>query len=96
MSATRLAPRLAAAPVANSSSVSLVEVSLSTVTALKVLSVAADSSACSTGSRDRRVGRDEGQHRRHVGRDHAGALGDAVDGDVDVAEPDACAVANFG
>ena len=30
--------------------------------------------------RDRRVGEDEGQHRRHVGRDHAGALGDAADG----------------
>ena len=37
---------------------------------------------------DRRVGRDEGQHGRHVRRDHAGALGDAVDGHLDVAEPD--------
>ena len=40
------------------------------------------------GRGDRRVGRHEGQHRRHVGRDHAGALGDAVDGHVDVAELD--------
>ena len=46
----RSAPRFAAAPVANSNSVSLVEVSLSTVTALKLLSVAAESSACSTGA----------------------------------------------
>ena len=37
--------------------------------------------------RDRRVGEDEGQHRRHVGRDHAGALGEAVDGHVRAAEP---------
>ena len=41
---------LLAAPVANSSSVSLVEVSLSTVTALKVLPTPAESSACSTGA----------------------------------------------
>ena len=44
------APRLAAAPVANSISVSEVEVSLSTVTALKVLPTPFESSACSTGA----------------------------------------------
>ena len=36
--------------------------------------------------RHRRVGEDEGEHRRHVGRDHPGALGDAVDRDLDAAE----------
>ena len=30
---------------------------------------------------DRGVGEEEGEHGRHVRRDHAGALGDAVDGD---------------
>jgi hypothetical protein len=44
---------------------------------------------------DRRVGEDEGQHGRHVGRDHAGALGDAVDRDLGVAEL-ARAVATLG
>ena len=38
---------------------------------------------------DRRVGEDERQHRRHVGRDHAGALGDAVDDDLGLADLDA-------
>ena len=32
--------------------------------------------------RQRGVGEDENQHGRHVGRDHARALGDAVDGDT--------------
>jgi hypothetical protein len=50
MSLTRLAPRRAAAPVANSKSVSLVEVSLSTVTALKVGPTPFDSNACKTGA----------------------------------------------
>ena len=44
------APRLAAAPVANSSSVSEVEVSLSTVIALKLRCTALASSACSAGA----------------------------------------------
>jgi hypothetical protein len=44
------APRLAAAPVANRRSVSEVEVSLSTVTALKVLPTARDSRSCKTGA----------------------------------------------
>ncbi len=55
--------------------VSLVEVSPSTVMQLKVLSAPCDSRPCSAGWRDGRIGEDEGQHRRHVGRDHAGALG---------------------
>ena len=80
------APRFAAAPVANSSSVSLVEVSLSTVTALKRLADACRKQRLQHGRGDRRVGCHERQHRRHVGRDHARALGDAVDRHVDVAE----------
>ena len=32
------------------------------------------------GGRDRRIGEDEGQHGRHVGSDHARALGEPVDG----------------
>ncbi|ENN87601.1 hypothetical protein RHSP_63227 [Rhizobium freirei PRF 81] len=32
------------------------------------------------------IGDDERKHRRHVGRDHAGALGNAVDGDLDAAD----------
>ena len=38
---------------------------------------------------DRRVGRDEREHRRHVGMDHAGALGDAGDGDRHAVDVDA-------
>ncbi len=36
--------------------------------------------------RDRRVRRHEGKHRRHIRRDHAGPLGDAVDADFDVVD----------
>ena len=36
--------------------------------------------------RDLRVGEDEGQHGRHVRRDHAGALGDAVEDDRHAAD----------
>ena len=75
------APFAAAAPVAKASSVSEVEVSPSMVTALKV-SATPSCSSVQRRRRDRRVGEDEGQHGRHVGRDHAGALGDAADGDV--------------
>ena len=32
---------------------------------------------------DRRVGEHEGEHGRHIRRDHAGAFGDAVDRDLD-------------
>jgi hypothetical protein len=65
-------------PVAASSTVSEVEVSLSTVMALKLAS-----SRCSASPAARpahaRIGEDVGQHRRHVRRDHARALGDARD-----------------
>ena len=36
--------------------------------------------------RNRGVGENEAQHRRHVGRDHAGALAEAVDRDLGVAD----------
>ena len=48
--------------------------------------------ACSAKSvlqhigRDRSIGEDEAQHRRHVGRDHARALAEAVDRDLDVSD----------
>ena len=91
----RGAPRFAAAPVANSISVSLVDVSLSTVTALNVPPTAFDKQRLQDRRVDRRIGRDEGQHRRHVRRDHAGALGDAID--VTSASPSfTVAVATFG
>ena len=70
----RLLPRAAAAPVANSSTVSLVEVSLSTVMQLKVVG-AGRQQRLQRRLGDGRVGEDEAQHGRHVGRDHAGALG---------------------
>ncbi len=66
-------------PVANSSSVSLVEVSESTVMALKDGPTPASQAFLQHGRRQAGVGEDEGQHGRHVGRDHARALGDAVD-----------------
>ena len=66
-------------PVAKASSVSDVEVSPSTVMALKLALVAALEQRLQHVGRNRRVGEDEGEHRRHVGRDHARALGDAVE-----------------
>ncbi len=48
------------------------------------------------GAGNRRVGEDEGQHRRHVRRDHARALGDAVDGDGACRRCCAVAVATLG
>ena len=78
--AARRAP--AAAPVANSSTVSLVEVSLSMVMQLKVCRRPAASMRLQRRLRDGRVGEDVDQHRRQVRRDHAGALGEAVDDHV--------------
>ncbi len=66
-------------PVAHSSTVSLVEVSPSTVMQLNDTSVASLSSACSTAAGKRRIGEDVAEHRRHVGGDHAGALAEPVD-----------------
>ena len=80
------ARRACAAPVANSSSVSEVEVSLSTVMALNERVDRLRQQRLQRRRGDRRVGEDEGQHGRHVGRDHAGALGDAVDRHLRVAE----------
>ncbi len=87
---------LPALPVAKIISVSEVEVSPSMVTALKVSATPSLSSACSAAARDRCVGEDERQHGRHVGCDHAGALGDAVDRSPCLADACAVAVATFG
>jgi hypothetical protein len=70
--------RLPAAPVATHSTVSLVEVSPSTVMQLKLESTARASSACRTSAAGG-IGEQEAEQRRHVGGDHAGALGEAVD-----------------
>ena len=80
-------PRFAACPVAKTSSVSLVEVSPSMVTQLKVRSALSATSALQRRGRDRCVGEDEAQHRRHVGLDHAGALAEAVDHDIAAVDP---------
>ena len=79
-------PRASAAPVANSRQVSLVEVSPSTVMQLNVVLTCSSRSSCKRFRLDRRVGEDEAQHGRHVGRDHAGALAEAVDGDARIAD----------
>ena len=80
-SATGCWPRFAAAPVANSRQVSLVEVSPSMVMQLKVVCTCLRQQALQRRLRDGRVGEDEAEHGRHVGRDHAGALAEAVDDD---------------
>ena len=72
--------------MAKISKVSLVEVSPSMVTALKVLSTAGVERSAQRPRLDRRVGEEKDQQGRHVGRDHAGALGDAVDGDGDAVD----------
>ncbi len=52
----------------------------SIVTALNVSTTEPDTHRLQQrGGADRRIGEHERQHRRHVGRDHAGALGDAAD-----------------
>ena len=71
----------AALPVAKIISVSEVEVSPSMVTALNVSTTPSSSMRLQGRRGNCSVGENEGQHGRHVGRDHAGALGDAVDGD---------------
>ena len=88
--------RASAAPVANISSVSEVEVSLSTVMQLNELCTRLRQQRLQGRRRDRRVGEDERQHRRHVGRDHAGALGDPVDRHFPLADLRPCAVATLG
>ena len=60
--------------------------SLSTVMQLNERSTDLASSRLQYRRGDRRVGEHEGEHRRHVRRDHAGALGDAVDDDLRVAD----------
>ena len=76
--------------------VSVVEVSPSTVIAVEDLSAARRQQRLQRRRRDLRVGEDEAQHRRHVGRDHAGALGDAGDRDRARRRSWPCASAPFG
>ena len=59
----------------------------SIVTALNVSSTPSRNSLRDR-RRDRCVGENERQHGAHIGRDHAGALGDAADGHRGAAEPD--------
>ena len=59
-----------------------VEVSPSTVMAVEALRDAARQQRLQHRRRQGSVGEQECEHGRHVGRDHAGALGDAVDGDA--------------
>ncbi len=73
-------------PVATSSSVSQVEVSPSTVMQLNERSTALGEQGLQDGGRDLGIGPHKGQHGRHVRGDHAGALGDAVEGDFNVAD----------
>ena len=76
---------LRAWPVAASSSVSLVEVSPSTVMQLKI--AGRPGSGAPAGSRpESGVGRHEGQHCRHVGAIMPEPFGDAVDGDHSLAD----------
>jgi hypothetical protein len=73
-----------------------VEVSLSTVTELKVGPTPASRAAIAAPVPGWRIGHDEGEHRRHVGRDHARALGDAVDASRSRSPSFAVRVATFG
>ena len=57
----------------------MVEVSPSTVMQLNERATASRVSALQRRRRDRGVGEDEGQHRRHVRGDHPRAFGDAID-----------------
>ena len=58
---------------------SFVEVSPSTVIRLKLESEASFNELIETRRGNRSVGADVREHRRHVGPDHAGALGDSGD-----------------
>jgi hypothetical protein len=66
-------------PVAARRTVSEVEVSLSTVMALKLVLRRGGQHRLQSVLRYARIGEDIGQHRRHVRRDHAGSLGDTRD-----------------
>ena len=73
------ATRTPEAPPASTSTQSFVDVEPSTVMALKLSSAAIRSGPREQFGRHRCVGRDLGERRRHVGGDHAGALGEAAD-----------------
>ena len=75
--ACRPAAACVAAPLANSSTVSLVLMCPSTLMQLKLSSTAAFSAAWADVGRQRGVGRDDAEHRRHVRADHAGPFAHA-------------------
>ena len=76
------APRLPPRRSRTASACPMVEVSLSTVMALKDVLRSSTAGPAAPRRRSRASVNDEGQHRRHVRRDHARALGDAGDGTV--------------
>jgi len=67
-------------PVAKTRRVSFVEVSPSTVIALNEFRTPDERSSWSNRRGKVRVRENKSQERRHVGRDHAGTLGNAIDG----------------
>ena len=67
------------APVASTSTVSLVDRQPSESTRSKLTPVAAFSAVCSTAGVDDRVGGEDDEHRGQARREHAGALGHAAD-----------------
>ena len=75
----RGARRLRAGPARRRRPQSLVDMSPSTEIMLKLSSLPR-AARCASASREQwQIRRDEGQHRRHVGSDHARAFGDAAD-----------------
>ena len=68
-----------AAPLARTTAVSLVDVSVSMLTQLNVRSTTRRNARVELGRVDLGVGEQHGDHRRHVGLDHPDALGDADD-----------------
>ena len=81
-------PTRLVAPLASSSSVSLVLVWPSTLMQLKVWSAALRASAARSSGRHGGVGEDEGQHGGHVRPDHGRPLGHARQADVDAVQID--------
>ena len=84
------APRRAAMPVAKASKVSEVEVSPSTDTALKLSTTPAPKQVLQNAGSDGSVRKNESKHGAHIGRNHAGAFGDAADANRRSAEPNDC------
>ena len=68
-----------AAPLASTTAVSLVDVSVSMLTQLNVRSTTRRNRSSSSALVDGGIRQQHGDHRRHVGLDHPDALGDADD-----------------